>query len=667
MLFLGSLLSIVVKCKGYHTNQRNIVAAFMKFLDPYYPEDDNEMSTNLAGGKKNPGDYVMQGVAELTPKEYPKMVDYFTNKVIPLIKENDRLIVTTAIYLLINEDTEIDDETVVEIISGIKKKDLVIAPECLASYLAGVFLYTLKNTSNIQKSGFAKQEAEKYVKLAKDKCVPTFEKRKDNTRLKTTTTERVRLFKGDHYSPIGVAILLQKWNEKNQFDIVCIEFLTGKTYIDVYEDLRLENEVSINHEGRVVSCFSEPILRDQLVEGIDEEHVNKLFSSIRIAITKCSVFEVIDGIALRNICDFLAFMGCNIRLSLRVDENRWNNLVFEWVCEIIKNVRLIECFANSFPVIVEANPIMFLEAIEAQICDDCIEKEKILGWDEPKVAYPVACALRKTAAYRGCFAGAMSVLFELSKHSNVFFENMRCVFVPSYPQTEAFLLNRIGVLKSFFMQDDDMAWKLLISILPGSGQITSRRLEFRYYPIQIQDVSQEEYGQAVEQYVKLACTKIDHIVDRAQDLIRVCPILPDALVDVIVEAVIEEIPASDNTVELLNMIEQYQGDFISDEGKRNAFSKLQKQYAANQDEVSVRKVFTACKDKRSESMKLRAETIILSKYKKEGFEGLIDGFAKLEDIYYYGKVIRKVLKEDEFRKLCYYLAERNLCSGILNL
>lgn len=49
--------------------------------------------------------------------------------------------------MMIQEADEIDDDTVVDVINGIKKTDIVDV-ENLASLLSGCFLYALNNTKN---------------------------------------------------------------------------------------------------------------------------------------------------------------------------------------------------------------------------------------------------------------------------------------------------------------------------------------------------------------------------------------------------------------------------------------------------------------------------------------------------------------------------------------
>ena len=104
---------------------------------------------------------VRDGLANLSPDSYDKVVSHFRRNVLRLIKENERQLVKNMLLLMIQEAKEIKPDTEVEVISGTKKADLVNGIDDLATFLAGLFLYALKNTDN-NVGGKIKSIAKKY-------------------------------------------------------------------------------------------------------------------------------------------------------------------------------------------------------------------------------------------------------------------------------------------------------------------------------------------------------------------------------------------------------------------------------------------------------------------------------------------------------------------------
>jgi len=663
MLFLGSLLSIVVACKGNQASQRSIVSAFMKQFYPCYPEKDDAMASNLALGKKNPGGYVKDKVMNLEVGEYPKIVKYFHEYIIPQIKENERGTVIQAIILLIRDDRQITDDTVIDIISETKKKDLFFCPERIDSFLTGVFLYTLKNTSNKQEKGLAKKIAKKYVERARTEELPIYQRKENKVLPKSLMdTSSIRLFNEEHFSSAGVAILLQGWNENNRFDKAFIEILAGKNCLDIYEDLHTQNTINVSCENGIVRCVIETQLRSKMVENIDESHLRFLLSAVYESMMKASIIDTEKSTTLNQTCAFLAFFGFNVMISNRIESGKWDNIFFEFLSDILKEKRTIERVSPNLTTLVEANPDVFLDVFEYAIREpeyvllDCLKDTY-----EKKILCSLAYSLRKLAAYREYFAGAMNLLFELSSISEVFVDNMRSVICFNYPQTKADLRTQIGIMKNFFMRDDNMTWRLLRDLLPGYSRGVLMRIDFMYYPIQFQELSETEVCQNIDTYVELACSKIGKNIDRAIDLVRVCPILSASSANAVVDAILKEILPSDNTGELFSLAEHYVKDLSFGVEQREALSRIQINFDSNHhDKQGVDAFKMRNSKKRDNSILVKAEEYVSELYKKNGFEGLISGFKTVEDYTFYYEIILKILDKDELKNFSYYLMEREL-------
>lgn len=171
MFCIGCILSAVDECKVHGFTQAKIVEAFLKSIDEGCGEIDNETASNLARGVKNPSGYVMDALTMITSEAYGEMTAYFREKVLPFIKENEINIVRDSLILLIQDASEIGDNTVVEIISGIKKSNLSEGIEDLAAFIAGLFLYALKNTKN-NVGGKAKKFVKEYIDKVRNGARP---------------------------------------------------------------------------------------------------------------------------------------------------------------------------------------------------------------------------------------------------------------------------------------------------------------------------------------------------------------------------------------------------------------------------------------------------------------------------------------------------------------
>ncbi len=137
----------------------------MKSIDGDCEEVSDETASNIARGSKNPSGYLMDALGNLTADSYKSITAFFQDKIVPLIKENERNNVRDTLIMMIQEADEIDDDTVVDVINGIKKSDIVDV-ENLASLLSGCFLYALKNTKN-NIGGSAKRLTKKYYARVK--------------------------------------------------------------------------------------------------------------------------------------------------------------------------------------------------------------------------------------------------------------------------------------------------------------------------------------------------------------------------------------------------------------------------------------------------------------------------------------------------------------------
>ena len=162
MFCLGSIISIVNECKVVGITQAKIVTDFFRSFNVNCEDISNEDASNIASGKRNPPTYAMNPLKIYNSDSYAAIASYFNDNIISLIMENERTVVRDTIIMMIQEDSDIRDDTIVEVVSGIKKCDLAAQVNDLGMLLAGVFLYVLRNTQN-SLGGDAKKKAKEYL------------------------------------------------------------------------------------------------------------------------------------------------------------------------------------------------------------------------------------------------------------------------------------------------------------------------------------------------------------------------------------------------------------------------------------------------------------------------------------------------------------------------
>lgn len=156
-LCLGTYLTILKQCKSKSCTQKKIVGNIMHCLSEKFDETDDSMISNLVRGEKNPSDEVRERAQEIIEDRYCKIVEHFSDKVIPFLDPNEYELIRSSICDVVINDKEIKDETVVDLVSGTTKDNLEMKDTDLVSFLAGIFLYVMKFTNNSKCQEYVKQ------------------------------------------------------------------------------------------------------------------------------------------------------------------------------------------------------------------------------------------------------------------------------------------------------------------------------------------------------------------------------------------------------------------------------------------------------------------------------------------------------------------------------
>ncbi len=252
---VGSFLTALKICKAASTKQKQLGEKVFQSLYPQYDCGDDDSSISAVfRGKRNLNSYLQLMMDDLNPKT---ITLYFQENVIPLLDENKFSFLVRLIQMMIRQDA-IDDETHVELVNGIKKKDLVQMNEVvLEDFLVGIFLYLIKNTDNLNRE----REVKAFKAFAKE-----FEKME---------YERVTLI--DQYSSSSIfadtkirpIITLYK-NATCIIDVVSVDLFDIPVKKEPLEKVNIVIPVNTSFETRIEGRHGEvviPLVSENTIHG----------------------------------------------------------------------------------------------------------------------------------------------------------------------------------------------------------------------------------------------------------------------------------------------------------------------------------------------------------------------------------------------------------------
>ena len=146
-LCLGSLLAVLVHCKANSSSQKEINGTMLLSIDPDDDRrDDDNLASGIIKGKANPPRNVMAKLLTTNPSD---VATYFKEHLLKILDNNKKANIVLAIRDIIDNDATILNDTVVDLVSGKKKEDIVTGNYFVfGEFLAGVFLYAINYPSN---------------------------------------------------------------------------------------------------------------------------------------------------------------------------------------------------------------------------------------------------------------------------------------------------------------------------------------------------------------------------------------------------------------------------------------------------------------------------------------------------------------------------------------
>lgn len=514
MLCLGSYFRALIKfrCNSKIYN-KDIVGRILKIFDSQFDEDDNPMISNLVIGKKNPSSYIMSNVKNVG-NDVSYIIENFENSIIDILMPGKMDDLVKLISMIILEDNDISDDAEVEVISHIKKCELSGYAEDYAVFLAGIFLFTIKNTENTGHSNI-----KGYIdELANMIDTYDFPNGKNMLNVECAKKEKnidyskIKFFRNEGCSSIATATILGKWEENNSSDIKLIESFVGSDYNVFLEDIKCELGDIIKYQNGFCCVENIMELREELIKGINESFIDGVFNVFIENINSYSEFFRLSDVCFYGVFDFIAYFGNNISKCSRISSRIWSGLVYSFENRIFKNNNkfqtniLIE-YSN---LLIEANINSFVSNIEDRL--ECNESNLIKLLEEKnnkKISILLADTLSKGASQKNSFSKIIYIMFLCRKYNKCFAEKIANILVPKFFQTSASNEQLLGIIKKMYKEDKEYTWELIYNILIRN--ITSRFdiINLKYLP-RLDCVSKKEDMEIkMKNYLSFLCKDSD--------------------------------------------------------------------------------------------------------------------------------------------------------------
>lgn len=667
-LYLGSYLKVIVDSRNSEkkSTQRVVAATLFTCICPELKDDidtymDDTKTSNIIRGKENTLTQFADKFEIMDVSDYQKIPDRIRKDLLPFLNPNKYEQMIRELALLIFKDDSIMPDTIVDLIGNTKKKDIFKYHSDIQSFLAGVIIYVLKYTKNnvykTDKNYTKKIMGEIRQELPKLLVQQTEESKGSGKKYPQSDVENLEniiLFDGNVFSDEGLALILGKWDENNKYDLKLIEELVGKKYVDFRENVRINNHLDTALEDGNIAIKNTNRFRWQLIEEIDEIHIQSLLGSVKEIILKSTRYTGISEVCMNGIADFLDLLSVNSKMRKRLSDNALHNCIYLFERDILcsKSAYAIKKLIQVSTILLEADIKGFLYILEDAIKIDSNGLLDLICDNDHEIIYPLADTLRKAAMSSKYFPDAMMLFYELSGYNKLFEKYMKIIMIPAYIQTSAGIEIQMGLIKKLDRMNSEWTWHLVADLLPGNSPDTYRRLEYRYLPINVEDLQTDEIKNRISAFVRFLGEKTDHRTGQQIKLLSVIPYVDNDnaydIVDIITKKDIED-DADTLWGCLQRMADQIS---VNDDEKQKMLDILRSHYASGKDTYLKKELFSYRNVlKKRDDYFSKAKEYIQDLYKREGLEGIVSFSETVEDTFLLAEITLQVVPKEQLVEL----------------
>ena len=373
-------------------------------------------------------------------------------------------------------------------------------------------------------------------------------------------------------SCLAIAVLVGRWNEKNEYDLDVLTQLLGISYD---EWLRKAREIlhapdsPLSVRNGVWKVANRMVLWSILASRILDQNLD-LFKSLTISVLKepDPVFELpseeryaasIYGMELhfspmlrQGIAEGMAILGSQPEACINCSQGKAEACSNVAIHEILNEAGWVlwGSLNGLLPTLAEAAPAKFLDAVEKAMRQTPCAFDELFSQEGNGITggnylTGLLWALEGLAWDEQHLVRVCAVLAELASHdpggkwSNRPSNSLSTILLPWLPQTLASIEKRQVAVKVIFNEWPDIAWNLLVQLLPGQHQTsfgTHKPSWRRTIPDDWEnEVTNQEYWQQTSFYAELAVASVGEDTDRLTVLIDHFDHLPAPAFDQLLE------------------------------------------------------------------------------------------------------------------------------------
>jgi len=369
-------------------------------------------------------------------------------------------------------------------------------------------------------------------------------------------------------SYLALAILVGAWQDKNQNDHKALAQLLGINYDEWLKKAReiLHSPDSpLSLKNGIWQVLNRVELWNLLGSRIIDHDLDT-FRSMAVSVLKESdpAFELpaeerylagIHGNALkyshmlrRGIAEGLAILGSQPKTCCNCSQGKVEETSVSVIHELLADADWIlwGSLNDLLPTLAEAAPDEFLDSVEQALSRRPCPFDELYAQEDSGIfgrnyLTGLLWALEGLAWDEQYLVRVCVTLAELASHdpggqcANRPFNSLVTILLPWFPQTLGSIEKRKAAVQTMLRECPDVAWDLIIKLLPGQQQTSSETYKPRWR-MKIPDnwkkgVTSQEYWQQISFYAELALTEAGQDIARLSALVDNLDNLPDPAFD----------------------------------------------------------------------------------------------------------------------------------------
>ncbi|PLY00381.1 MAG: hypothetical protein C0622_08920 [Desulfuromonas sp.] len=396
-----------------------------------------------------------------------------------------------------------------------------------------------------------------------------------------------------HATVLALANLIGGWDENNPDDVKVLESLSGEGYsswvVKVREILNQPNSpltlkngiwkvasrVDLWHNlGPRIFDQNLDVLKDSVVTVFREKNPSfELPVDERYAASVHGKDLAFSPTIRKSLADSIAILGSYPDALLKASLGKAEATAVLAIREIFADAdwKLWGSLNQLLPTLAEAAPGEFLVVVETALnqspCpfDDLFAQEGT-GVTGSNYLTGLLWALENLAWAEDYLVRTCALLGELACHdpggnwANRPSNSISTILLPWFPQTAASVEKRKVTVQTLVNESPDIAWKLLVSLLPNQHQTTSgshKPTWRQFIPTDWEDgVTKGEYREQVSFYAELAVNLASQHIDKLAELIDHFDDLPNTAFDQLLQVLSSKDIISRSEDEVLRLWER---------------------------------------------------------------------------------------------------------------